>query len=228
MTGKIKNKLKTLPDDERDSYVDKLALAITGSITLIIFLVVIALAAAFINDLSIRNQEERFNVLERDLVAIIEALNNKNAENAKDIELLRNQTDGLKTVYEVIKANSILSILGDSLQKAELVETLNAADAGYTVFAPSNSAFDDTELSDDTNELANVLKYHVIPTRYSLQQLSQLEGVQDGVELETLTGETLTIKYDNGIIYVNDIRIIQSDLEADNGVVHMIGGVLTR
>ena len=105
--------------------------------------------------------------------------------------------------------------LGDSL-----------ADGGpFTVFAPTDDAFamlpKETVqgLLDDPPALARVLTYHVVPGRITSAQITH------GSEQKTVEGGVLNIAV-NGGVTVNDATVIQADVEAENGVIHVIDRVL--
>lgn len=95
----------------------------------------------------------------------------------------------------------------------------------YTVFAPSDEAF--AKLSDgewdalikDRTRLAQVLAYHVVPGKI------MVADVKPG-KVQTIQGESLTLKSDNGKIQVNDANVTESDINADNGVIHVIDTVV--
>jgi uncharacterized surface protein with fasciclin (FAS1) repeats len=114
------------------------------------------------------------------------------------------------------------------LEEAELDGTLSAfGDSGYTVFAPTSAAFlvdikDGIDLS--PNQLSTVLDYHVVKGVYPESDLVA------GLSLKTLQGETLiftrTTTDDNVTTKVNDETIITTNILANNGIVHIIDGVL--
>lgn len=95
----------------------------------------------------------------------------------------------------------------------------------YTVFAPSDSAFTSmpsaarNKLLSDTAKLADTLKYHVMNGKTLIVEVSP-------GRVKTLEGGSLSLESDNGLVRVNGARVIQSDLEADNGVIHIIDTVL--
>lgn len=136
--------------------------------------------------------------------------------------------DDRQTIVQLAQGTSDLSTLVTALQAADLVSTLNG-DGPFTVFAPVNSAFaalDQAQLNrllEDGNEalLRKVLTYHVVPGRILAADLV------DGQTVTTVEGSTLTIDLD-GSPSVNGVEIIDTDIEASNGVVHLIGGVLTQ
>ena len=95
----------------------------------------------------------------------------------------------------------------------------------YTIFAPSDSAFNHlppgtvTSLMKDKAKLAEILAYHVIPGKVTVAD------VKPG-KVKTMQGETLTLTSDNGKVTVNNANVIQSDLIADNGVIHEIDALV--
>ena len=98
----------------------------------------------------------------------------------------------------------------------------------FTVFAPTDSAFDElaSSLGMSLTEvlqlpfLADILTYHVAPGEILAEEL------MDGERIETVEGKPLTITISESGAFVNNIQIIQTDLLANNGVVHIISGVL--
>lgn len=137
-------------------------------------------------------------------------------------------TDDEQTIVELAQATPNLSTLVAALQAADLVSTLNG-DGPFTVFAPVNSAFAalgqdqiDRLLADENQALLQeVLTYHVVPGRILAADL------EDGQTVTTVEGSTLTIDLDGGPT-VNGVSIIDTDITASNGVVHLIDGVLTQ
>ncbi|GAB2485127.1 hypothetical protein GCM10008929_07340 [Alkalibacterium psychrotolerans] len=137
-----------------------------------------------------------------------------------------NHGDDPGTIVDIAVGNDDFSILVSALQRAELVETLQG-DGPFTVFAPTNDAFADLlEALDITAEellaqpdLANVLLYHVVAGEVLAGDL------EDGMEAETVNGETVTFDL-SGDPMVNDSNIVQTDIEASNGVIHVIDAVL--
>jgi uncharacterized surface protein with fasciclin (FAS1) repeats len=95
----------------------------------------------------------------------------------------------------------------------------------YTVFAPDDAAFQklppDTRdaLMKDKAKLAQVLAYHVIPGKI------MVADVKPG-KVQTIQGGSLKISSDNGKVTVDEANVIQSDVVADNGVIHIIDTVV--
>ena len=112
-----------------------------------------------------------------------------------------------------------------ALTHAGLVDTLSG-DGPFTVFAPTDQAFADAgiDLADfndnESNQtLVKILTYHVI----SGEVLST--GLSDGMEVETLNGENVTIGVGDDVT-VNDATVTQPDIVSSNGVIHVIDKVL--
>ena len=137
-------------------------------------------------------------------------------------------TPAFDTVVDVILSRADeFSILLAALQKADLVEAL-LGDGPFTVVAPTDEAFEDLlkELDITAEELLNhkdlakVLLYHVVPYRGLVGEITE------DTEVETLN-DGLTILLTLGSIIINgEATIIEADIEAGNGVVHVIDAVL--
>ncbi|HKL88098.1 MAG TPA: fasciclin domain-containing protein [Salinibacter sp.] len=128
------------------------------------------------------------------------------------------------TIAERAANQENLSTLAGALQDAGLADTLGSDDATFTVFAPTNSAFeniDADELTGDGDLLSEVLTYHVVPG-----QAIASGDIQDGQTVETLEGETLEFSVSDGTVQVNGATVTTADVEASNGVVHIVDSVL--
>jgi uncharacterized surface protein with fasciclin (FAS1) repeats len=114
--------------------------------------------------------------------------------------------------------------LAGLLIDAGLEETLRGP-GPFTVFAPPDEAFAavPTEtlraVQADKDLLTTVLTYHVVPGKFMAADL------QPG-ELETVAGLPLTVTREGDKVFVNGIEVVAADVEATNGVIHVIGGVL--
>ncbi len=122
------------------------------------------------------------------------------------------------------------STLVDAVDAAGLTETLQG-DGPFTVFAPTDDAFESTldelgltaaDLLDDTDTLTDILSNHVVAGSLSAADLAEM----DGEELDALGGETLAVSVDSDTISIDGVEVTSADLEASNGVIHAIGGVL--
>ncbi len=128
------------------------------------------------------------------------------------------------TITELAANQDNLSTLVSSLQEAGLDDDLNDEESTFTVFAPPNSAFENIdagELTDNPELLSEVLEYHVVPG-----QAIEAGDIEDGQTVETLEGETLEFSVDGNSVQVNGASVTSADLQASNGVVHVIDEVL--
>ncbi|AGI72965.1 MAG: putative surface protein with fasciclin (FAS1) repeats [Limisphaerales bacterium] len=113
-----------------------------------------------------------------------------------------------------------------AVKAADLVETLKGA-GPFTVFAPTDAAFealpagtiDDLLKPENKAKLASILTYHVVAGKVMSTDLS------DGMTPDTVNGETITIKTEGGVT-INGTTVSTADIEADNGVIHVVDAVL--
>ncbi len=147
----------------------------------------------------------------------------------------------LKSIVEIAVETDDLSLLVEALQQANagLVETLSS-EGPFTVFAPTNQAFvalldalgdDYHSLADfDTEEekalLVQILTYHVVSGTAAFSG-----DLFDGQEIPTVQGENVGINLKNGTVHIQDATdknavVVIPDVEASNGVVHVIDKVL--
>jgi len=136
-----------------------------------------------------------------------------------------------QTLVENASGASTLTTLVSAVQAAELVATLSGP-GPFTVFAPTNAAFDAVPQSalqslmqpQNKAQLQGVLTYHVVPGRLSAAEL------RDGQMLTTVNGETLRVTKANGRVMIGNANgmatVTQADVYASNGVAHVIDAVL--
>lgn len=129
-------------------------------------------------------------------------------------------------IVAVAKETPDLSILVEAVAAAGLVETLEEP-GPYTVFAPTNEAFEALggkldELLEPANkeELAEILTYHVAAGELGSSEL------ENGQMIETVQGEDVEIGVDGEEVTVNGAQVAIPDVAASNGVVHVIDEVL--
>ncbi|CAM1333418.1 exported protein of unknown function [Tenacibaculum aestuariivivum] len=145
--------------------------------------------------------------------------------------------DGLnndsKDIVEIASATPLLSILVEAVVKANLVDALKM-EGPYTVFAPTNSAFQDLlDSNSDWNTLndipaetlATVLKFHVLTSKVASTDLSDtyVKTLATGPNDESLSLQVETI---GGVTFNGDATPITVDVEASNGIVHIIDKVM--
>lgn len=113
-----------------------------------------------------------------------------------------------------------------AVQAADLVETLKG-EGPFTVFAPTDEAFaalpagtvEDLLKPENKDKLVSILTYHVVPGKVMSTDLS------DDMMAKTVEGSEIKVDLDNGVM-INDATVVQADIAADNGVIHVIDKVI--
>ena len=132
-----------------------------------------------------------------------------------------------KNIVENAMGSAEHTTLVAAVKAADLVETLSG-NGPFTVFAPTNAAFDklpsgtvDNLLKPEMKgDLAKVLTYHVVAGNYKSTDL------KDGMELTTVQGGKITLTQKDGEWWVNGAKISTADVISSNGVTYVIDGVL--
>ncbi|WP_444678178.1 fasciclin domain-containing protein [Halomonas sp. E19] len=130
-------------------------------------------------------------------------------------------------IVDTAAAAGQFETLAAALEAAGLVETLKG-EGPFTVFAPTDEAFaalpEGTVESllepENLDQLQAVLTYHVVPGKVMAEQAMDLDSAT------TVQGQDITISTSYGNVMVNDATVIQADIEASNGVIHVIDSVL--
>ena len=130
------------------------------------------------------------------------------------------------TVFDIIENSESHNTLETAIVAAGLNETL-ASDGPFTVFAPTDEAFGlipadviEALLADPTGDLTQILLNHVVSGTTLSTDLS------DGLMIETLQGGEVEVSITDGMVMIGNANVIVANLEADNGVVHVIDAVL--
>jgi uncharacterized surface protein with fasciclin (FAS1) repeats len=114
-----------------------------------------------------------------------------------------------------------------AVQAAGLVETLQG-EGPFTVFAPTDEAFaklpagtvEELLKEENREQLIAILTYHVVPGKLLAEEVVELKGA------ETAQGQSVRFSLKDGGAYIDDARIIKTDIEASNGVIHVIDSVI--
>jgi uncharacterized surface protein with fasciclin (FAS1) repeats len=128
-----------------------------------------------------------------------------------------------KDIVDTAVAAGNFKTLAAALKAADLVNTLKGK-GPYTVFAPTDEAFAKIPKADLDALLANkeklsaVLTYHVVPSKV------MAKDVKAG-DVATVNGKTIKITTANGVV-VNTSKVTATDIDASNGVIHVIDSVL--
>jgi uncharacterized surface protein with fasciclin (FAS1) repeats len=168
-------------------------------------------------------------------VVISGSCNNKTASESKTTEA--NTTTGgqeavkddesQKDVVKVAIASPDHTTLVAAIKQADLVTALSNA-GPFTVFAPTNAAFDklpagtvDGLMKDDKKaDLQNILQYHVTTSALKTEYLT------DGMVLGMVNGDNITVSVKDGKIMLNGSATILASVPASNGIIHVIDAVL--
>src|SRR6056297_24550 len=131
------------------------------------------------------------------------------------------------SIVDIVVNSPRHNTLETAVTQAQLVDALSA-DGDFTLFAPTDDAFDalDSEtlnalLADPTGDLAEILQYHVVGAKAMSGDLS------DGDTFTTLEGSDIEVTINNDGVFINDAKVVFADYEAPNGVVHVIDAVIT-
>ena len=135
------------------------------------------------------------------------------------------ETATVGTIVDIAAGNPDFSTLAAAVQAAGLVDTLNGA-GPFTVFAPTNEAFaalpagvlDALLLPENKDLLVQILTYHAVSG--TVLAADVMAG-----DVPTVEGQNITLATDGGVT-VNGAAVVQADIIASNGVIHVIDAVL--
>lgn len=133
-----------------------------------------------------------------------------------------------ETIVEIAAGNPDFSTLVTAVTEAGLVETLSG-DGPFTVFAPTNAAFEalpdgtlESLLADPEGALTDILTLHVIAGEVD----SAAATAAAGTNVETLGGP-VAVALEGESLTVGGATVVQADIEACNGIIHVIDAVIT-
>jgi len=130
-------------------------------------------------------------------------------------------------IVETAVAAGDFSTLVTAVKAADLVETLKG-EGPYTVFAPTDAAFDklpagtlDSLLQpDNKSKLVGILTYHVVPGKIMAADVVEM------TKAKTVNGQTLTIQTEGSTVKIDGANVTKTDIECSNGVIHVIDAVV--
>jgi len=130
-----------------------------------------------------------------------------------------------KSIVETAVAAGQFNTLVTAVKAADLVETLS--DPGpFTVFAPTDDAFAKLpegtveSLLQNKDKLKAVLTYHVVSGKVVASDVVNLESAT------TVNGQQITIKVEGDTVMVDNAKVVKTDIECTNGVIHVIDTVI--
>ncbi|MCL6535986.1 MAG: fasciclin domain-containing protein [Armatimonadetes bacterium] len=130
----------------------------------------------------------------------------------------------MPTIVDIAVQAGSFKTLVQAIQAAGLVETLSG-EGPFTVFAPTDEAFAQIPQETlqavlaDKAKLTAILTYHVAPGKL------MAADVVRSTQLPTVQGQSITVSTEGGV-RVDNANVIQIDIEADNGVIHVIDQVI--
>ena len=136
-----------------------------------------------------------------------------------------------QTIVDIAAGNPDFSTLVAAVQAAGLAETL-AGPGPFTVFAPTNEAFaalpegtlDSLLLPENKDQLTQILTYHVVAGKV---MAADVPAADAGVATSTVAGLDLSVRKEaDGTVMVNEATVTTADIEASNGVIHVIDTVV--
>jgi uncharacterized surface protein with fasciclin (FAS1) repeats len=130
-------------------------------------------------------------------------------------------------IVETAIAAGSFKTLAKALQAADLVDTLKGQ-GPFTVFAPTDEAFaklpagtlNDLLKPENKQKLQRILSYHVVPGRVSSTDVVKLRTAK------AVSGDTIDITASGGTVRVENARVVKTDIQASNGVIHVIDTVI--
>jgi transforming growth factor-beta-induced protein len=131
----------------------------------------------------------------------------------------------MKDIVEIAIGDNRFTTLVAAVKAADLVETLKGK-GPFTVFAPTDDAFKKLpagtveSLLKDIPTLKNILLFHVVSGKVMAADVVKLKSAN------TVLGKPVAVNVTNGKVAVNDANVVITDIEASNGVIHVIDSVL--
>jgi uncharacterized surface protein with fasciclin (FAS1) repeats len=133
----------------------------------------------------------------------------------------------VKNIVETASANADFETLVSAVVAANLATTLSDEQAQFTVFAPTDAAFAALDpaflnnlVNNDTANLTKILTYHVVSGKVMSSSLT------NDMRVKTVQGKYITIKIENGKVYVDNAMVTTADIVCSNGVIHVINAVI--
>jgi uncharacterized surface protein with fasciclin (FAS1) repeats len=132
-----------------------------------------------------------------------------------------------KDIVDTAVAAGQFKTLASALKAADLIDALKGA-GPFTVFAPTDEAFaklpkgtvEDLLKPENKEKLVSILKYHVVAAKAMAKDVAGMSTAK------TLNGKELALKVTDGKVMVGNATVVKADIEASNGVIHVIDAVL--
>ena len=138
-----------------------------------------------------------------------------------------NKSKAKMDIVDTAVSAGSFNTLATALEAADLVGVLKG-EGPFTVFAPTDDAFaklpegtlNDLLKPENKAKLQSILTYHVVPGRYTAADVITMNSAK------TVNGQSFTIKTDMGNVTVDNANVVKTDVNATNGVIHVIDAVI--
>lgn len=134
-----------------------------------------------------------------------------------------------RNIAQIVVEDPNFSFLEAAVVKADLAGALSG-NGPFTVFAPTNQAFIAAGFANEAavtaapaEVLANILTYHVLPNNTTAAAIPTAANT----EVVTLNGESAFVTKNTAGVFINGAQVVQADIAASNGTIHVINAVLT-
>ena len=132
-----------------------------------------------------------------------------------------------KNIVDTAVAAGAFTTLAKALTAADLVATLKGP-GPFTVFAPTDEAFaklpagtlENLLKPENRDKLRRILTYHVVAGEVRAADVVKLQSAK------AVSGDTITVKVKDGKVHVADANVTKTDIQASNGVIHVIDTVM--
>lgn len=132
-----------------------------------------------------------------------------------------------KNIVDTAVAAGSFTTLARALTAADLVATLTGP-GPFTVFAPTDAAFaklpagtlESLLAPENKDRLRRILTYHVVAGEVRAADVVKLQSAK------AVSGDTITVKVSGGKVHVDDANVTTTDIQASNGVIHVIDAVI--
>ncbi len=130
-------------------------------------------------------------------------------------------------IVDTAVAAGNFTTLAAALEAGDLIGTLKS-DGPFTVFAPTDEAFaklpegtvENLLLPENKDKLVEILTYHVVPGKVKAADVITLDSAK------TANGTNVAIRVEEQMVYVNNSRVVATDISASNGVIHVVDSVI--
>ena len=137
------------------------------------------------------------------------------------------ETAEQKDVVDTAVGAGDFNTLVTAIKAAGLVDTLKGK-GPFTVFAPTDEAFaklpagtvENLLKPENKQKLASILTYHVVPGKVMASEVVKL------ADAKTVNGQSLTITVEGEMVMVDSAKVVKTDIECSNGVIHVIDAVV--